>query len=132
MGQPYERARAVYARQKILIQAAGERYSDVPRGIILDQNPRAGSVMEQAAILVLVAKGLPPTPDLRGMTLDQAQRRYVNQLLIRAASQVPHESARGTIVQQQPVPGAALPPNRNIEVVVSAGIARIPDLVGSL
>jgi beta-lactam-binding protein with PASTA domain len=75
-------------------------------------------------------------PDLRGMTPDDANRRYPSaEFRITPKGYISSPSPRGVIVEQDPMPGRPLPSNGNINVLLSRGLSDdvylpVPDLTG--
>lgn len=88
-----------------------------------------------AVIDDLAVTGLRParllTPDLRGLTVDAAERRHARlKLDMVAVAELPSELPPGQIIEQKPAPESPLPDNRRIEVWLSLGPELTPPLIG--
>jgi serine/threonine-protein kinase len=61
--------------------------------------------------------------DYAGMHVEEAQQALANAGLVVHLTEVPSENAaRGTVVSQQPTPGATVPPRSVVELFVSSGL----------
>lgn len=72
-GQSYEAAAAALGRQG-LKATRGEAYSDtVPQGQVISTNPQAGASVERgSSVSVVVSRGQPEVPNLRGLSVADA------------------------------------------------------------
>jgi serine/threonine-protein kinase len=118
---------------------AGERYDDeVPAGLILRQQPAAGSLVKRGAT-VEVAVSLGPqvvtVPDLAGAALPAAQVTLAAAGLAvgRTISIYSRESQPGTVVQQAPPAGSRAGASQAVNLFLSQGdpsaVFVMPDLV---
>ncbi|HEX2273768.1 MAG TPA: PASTA domain-containing protein [Acidimicrobiales bacterium] len=75
-GQSYEAAAAALGRQGLKV-AKGEAYSDtVPQGQVIGTNPQAGASVDRGStVTVVVSRGQPEVPNLRGLSVADATAR---------------------------------------------------------
>jgi eukaryotic-like serine/threonine-protein kinase len=111
--------------------------STVPPGQVIDVNPGVNSsVREGTTIALTVSKGVQPVsvPNLVGVSLDQARARLRSRGLSLTVGQQTESDTipANTVASQDPQPGATVPPNSAVTVVVSTGSAAIavPDVGG--
>ncbi|HEX5614185.1 MAG TPA: PASTA domain-containing protein [Acidimicrobiia bacterium] len=110
------------------------RASDDPAGVVLDQDPPAGSWLSgDDAVRIVVSSGPAPVevPDLRNLTLADATERLDRLGLVIEATEAFDETvAAGRVVSQSVAPNEQVAPDTAVAVVVSQGPApiAIPDL----
>ena len=129
-----EAAAAAAAREAgVAFVVSERRASDDPAGVVLDQDPAAGSWISGDGVRVVVSSGPAPVevPDLRNMTLADATERLDSLGLVIEASEAFHEEIdAGRVVSQSVPPAESVAPDTSVAVVVSSGPApiEIPDL----
>ncbi len=102
---------------------------DVPKGVVGEQVPPAGSVTQPGITVGIVASAGPrPTvdfvlvPDVRGMTLDQATATLGDLgLKVTSAEFFTELAPKGQVFAQLPPAGYPVPPGATVIVVVSLG-----------
>ncbi|MDJ0894585.1 MAG: PASTA domain-containing protein, partial [Alphaproteobacteria bacterium] len=107
----------------LALSVGGEDHSRLGRGLVLRQQPDAGTPaggIDQ--VQVWLSLGPEPTvPDLTGMTVPDAELRYASLLQAIVVSET-RWSLRTThlIVSQKPLAGTPMPESRTIAVVIAA------------
>jgi beta-lactam-binding protein with PASTA domain len=125
-----EAAALAAARQVNLQITERRRDREVQPGIVIDQDPPPGALLAPTQAVGVVVSARDPTPQLIGLTeneaSDLAARRDINLNIRRELSM---EFALGLVTNQSPDPGAPLPGDGMVSVVVSTG-PPTPDFVG--
>jgi len=100
-------------------------YSDeVPEGIIMDQNPRAGLTLAEGEMInftVSLGPELVDVPNLIGKTLEEAEKTLKNLNIKYNVSERNDEAPKNMIIEQKPKPNEAMDPAAVMELVVSSG-----------
>mgnify|MGYP000179528151 CR=1 FL=1 len=109
------------------------QYSDeVPEGIIMDQNPRAGLTLSEGEMInftVSLGPELVDVPNLIGKTLEEAEQT-LKSLNVRYKISERNDSApKNTVIEQKPKPHEAMEPGSTVEIVVSSGPAQTKRIV---
>jgi beta-lactam-binding protein with PASTA domain len=137
VGLSTDRARQTLDRAGLALGQVTERpSSEASPGTILDQKPNAGTrVPPGTAIYVEVAVSPPPpvrVPNLRGLTLPEAERRLAQaRLRLGEPTARASEARPDTIIAQTPPAGSIAPPDSLVEVVVAqVRQAEVPALFG--
>jgi serine/threonine-protein kinase len=128
--------------------------SDEPRGIVVQQDPRAGSRLNRGGrVAIVVSTGPQPTetvtqtetvqttpegtemPDLVGTEYPDAVEELVDAGLFPDSFPVESADERGNVVDQRPDPGTRVPPGSEVRLDVSLGEGEreqreVPDLTG--
>lgn len=107
----------------------------VPAGRVISQTPQAGaSVKEQRIIHLTVSKGgvVIQIPDLKGMTLDQAQEQLKRLHLKLGAVETGSDSSMPleVIISQTPAPGMPAEKGTTVNVQINGHQAQVPNVVG--
>jgi len=114
-----------------LITIEEEFSPDVPEGHIISHDPEAGEHIEDpvhAEVTLVVSKGIEMfrVPELRGMTLQEAERAVADaDFVIESSTEHNTEVPAGQIISQDPGEGRELPGGSVIQVVVSEGVENI-------
>ena len=130
-------------RLRDLNLSAGEvsyAYSDRTEGLVIGQEPEAGSgIGRNAAIGLVVSRGAARSdlevPDLSGVSVDDAVRRLEDLGFTRvetAASTVSFDRPR-TVTQQRPAAGETVPASTPVTLLYAlpgSRIVRVPDVAG--
>ncbi len=110
---------------------------NVPAGQVIDVSPASGSqARENSVIALMVSKGIAPVlvPSVVNLELDDARRALAAAGLKISLTQTANDAIPANIVaSQSPDPGASVPPQSTIAIVVSTGptAAVIPNVVGN-
>lgn len=106
-----------------------------PKGIVLDQAPKAGTTVPQGTKVTLVVSNGPPgvaMPDLVGLAAADAVNALQARKLTATLQQKPSQEAPGTVLAQSPKPGTRAKPGTNVILQVAKGNAAVsvPNIVG--
>ena len=146
-GRLVDDIRKPLAQLKLGIGRITTRESDRPRGFVLAQSPTSGTKVacgSQIAVLVAIpvdhgdTQQPPPAcvvPDLGGTDVGELQRRLARANLIPGSvSDRPVDVRQGTIVSQQPRPGAQVKCRSQVDVWVAVPptvtCSAVPQLIG--
>jgi len=101
------------------------QYSDeVPEGIIMDQNPRAGLTLSEGEMInftVSLGPELIDVPNLIGKTLEEAEKELKGLNIRYNISERNDAAPKNTVIEQSPKPNEAIEPGTVLEIVVSSG-----------
>jgi beta-lactam-binding protein with PASTA domain len=141
VGQTEEAACAILFRLGVRDIRTVRQPDPGPAGIVLSQDPAAGTVLvpDEGATLMVSEKEDQPgpepvlMPDFIGRPIDEV-RAEAKDLKIRLAEVTRADDApKGEVISQSPAAGSELSPPRQATVVVSAGATEgveVPDVVG--
>jgi serine/threonine-protein kinase len=131
-----DNATAALTTAQLVLDVTGQRpVPGTPAGMVLDQNPQAGSSIVVGSPVHVNVSAVDPTvevPDIRQQTVANAQAALaqVNLRLSQRASQASVQPA-GIVLSQDPLPGSRAPTGSTVTVVVSAGgLVVVPGLIG--
>lgn len=140
IGLTAEDALALTRQQSLNLGQIQYAHNDAPPGIVISQNPEAGSAIDpDLGLQVTVSRGpeLPPVaiPDVRGLMLDEAEQRLRATGFI-SVSRVAAGTTRtrpGSVVAQEPAAGDVV--DRSVPVFLSYSLAgdvvvQVPTLRG--
>jgi beta-lactam-binding protein with PASTA domain len=99
-------------------------FASAPKGEVVDQQPQSGEqVATGSAVTVKVSKGTntKPVPDVIGLQEDEAISRLRDERLRAACLRRARRGCGGTVVAQEPEPGAKAPPDSSVRINVSTG-----------
>ena len=111
-------------------------HKTTPEGIVLEQDPQAGSVQKRGAEVTLAVSGGQATatvPDVKGVTQQQAQIAIENAgFTFGSISQQTSDQPRGAVIASDPPAGTALDLPSTVSITLSQGPStiQIPDLTG--
>ena len=118
-------AEAVERLETAKLEAKVERvFAAAPNGEVVDQQPQSGEqVATGSAVTVKVSKGTntKPVPDVIGLQEDEAISTLRDSGFEPRVFDVPAADAAGTVVAQEPEPGAKAPPDSSVRINVSTG-----------
>jgi len=138
-GLTREQAEWETQRAKLAFRVQEERYDlRMEKGRVISQSPAPGmSVRKGMTLSVVVSRGIDrlEVPDLRGLRLEAAQIQAQQTGLTPASASYVHSAApASTVVAQTLAPGAAVPRDQEIGLLVSLGPSSptfvMPDLRG--
>ncbi|HKY97309.1 MAG TPA: PASTA domain-containing protein [Gemmatimonadaceae bacterium] len=111
-------------------------HKTTPEGIVLEQDPPAGSVQKRGAEVTLVVsagQANATVPEVRGVTQQQAQVAIENAgFTFGSISQQTSNEPRGAVIASDPPPGTTLDLPATVSITLSQGPAsvQLPDLTG--
>ncbi|GAA4216019.1 Stk1 family PASTA domain-containing Ser/Thr kinase [Actinocatenispora rupis] len=129
------------AREKLegmhLTVTTSQKYSTaVAEGQVVSVSPRAGTVVRRgAAVKLVVSRGPAPAtvPDVRGMTVDDAQAELDDaQLQASVTEKTSTTVPEGEVISQSPAPDTGVDRDTTVKLVVSTGPPKVhlPDVTG--
>ncbi|HEY3141554.1 MAG TPA: PASTA domain-containing protein [Acidimicrobiales bacterium] len=128
-------AKAALSQVGLVLGAVAEQPSRAPAGTVIVQDPPPDAVVAAATVVslvVAVATGLVEVPEVRGLDSDAANdvlAKFGLGFAIERRS--PSDRPVGTVLAQDPAPGAKVPVGSTVSVVVAAGEGlELPDVVG--
>ncbi len=118
-------ARSRLAQAGLLMKKGDVRLSgSVPRGYVLEQSPRPGSVVEpRTAVVVVLSAGSQESnvPDVVGMQLDEAEALLRSSGLTVRTDRVNSSEPTGTVLSSIPSPGQRVRTGELVRLTVSSG-----------
>ena len=128
--QPVERARRDSRRLEFDLEEQSEDRVDVPRGVVFEQVPGAGTLLPLRGPLRVKVSGGWPVPDFIGQRESEADEIAADSgIRLNVTMQDNAGVPNGIIFNQQPPAGELLPRDRTVRVTASRGYP-LPDLVG--
>jgi len=121
----------------LAIETSHEYSDTVAYGLVISQNPVAGTVMETAGIVsVIISKGSPSfeMPDVAGMDENDARNMLIESGLSISVSYESDDSVpEGTVLRQGIAPGTPVNRGDVITIVVSSGmeLIQVVDVTGA-
>ena len=107
-----------------------------PKGIVISENPPAGTPLPlngTSSVTITVSSGpqAAQVPDLTNKTLADAKAELIaNRLVIGTTTPQDASSPPGTVLHQDPAPGATVSQGSKVNVVVASGTTKVPDVRG--
>ena len=136
VGLPAADARAALEARGFQVVELSAFNQDVPAGLVLRQDPLAGTIADRRSVVALhVSRGIETVtvPPLVGRTEDDARRAIevtglvVGEITYRESGAVPN----GIVEAQLPPAGTLAPKGSDVQItVVRVGEAAVPDLTG--
>ncbi|MHC4619015.1 MAG: PASTA domain-containing protein [Planctomycetota bacterium] len=125
----------ITSRDSLSIGTVTRQYSDtVEQGIVMSQNPPAGTiVMTGTAVDLLVSLGPPITvPNVVGMPQVTANTTiYAAGLTVGSVTYIYHNTVEfGDVISQDPIAGTVVPGGTPVNLVGSLGQPYVPNVVG--
>ncbi|MEO8576417.1 MAG: PASTA domain-containing protein [Gemmatimonadales bacterium] len=111
-------------------------HKTTPEGVVLEQDPPAGSLQKRGAAVTLVlsaGQSIATVPEVVGSTQQQAQIAIENAgFTFGSVSQQTSDQPRGAVVGSNPAAGTTLELPSTVSITLSQGpsTVRIPDLTG--
>lgn len=106
--------------------------NEVPEGVIIDQNPRAGLTLSEGEMInftVSLGPELVEVPNLVGKTLEEAEKILKNQNIAYSVSKKTDDAPKNTVIEQSPRPYELMEPGTSITLVVSNGPAETKRII---
>lgn len=111
-----------------------DRESAVQPGLVLEQHPAPGVVVDQDSTVDFVLSRGPGTrlvPDVSGLSQDEATRQLTAMQLQVATTTVDDISEPvGTVSSSSPDPGTSVPTGSTVTLQIVSGFTAVPNLVG--
>jgi serine/threonine-protein kinase len=118
-------AEAVERLETAKFEAKVERvFAGAPKGEVVDQQPKSGEHVATGSVVTLkVSKGknTKPVPDVIGLQEDEAIAKLRGSGFEPRVFDVPASDPVGTVIAQEPPPGAKAPPDSSVRINVSTG-----------
>jgi eukaryotic-like serine/threonine-protein kinase len=125
----------------VTIRAAGlepdphEIFSDKPTGTVIAQAPTGGTrVVKGSTVRINISKGLENIglPNVIGQSFAEASRQLRAEGFTPVRRDVDDPAPKGTVIDQDPEPGALRPPGTEVTLSVSTGqtTTTVPDVIG--
>jgi beta-lactam-binding protein with PASTA domain len=124
-------AKSLAGEKQVVLRVVEYRQDRETRpGIVIDQNPRPGTLLAPAQVVGIVVSASDPTPRLIGLTQAEATTLAEREDIILDRTQEPSlDFAAGLVSEQSPKAGSPLPADGRVSVVISDGWPT-PDFVG--
>jgi eukaryotic-like serine/threonine-protein kinase len=136
IGMTVSKARTAIGDAKLAVpQPSYQHSATVPKNRVISQDPNPGEYVDQGSdVNLTVSLGAQSTevPPLIGQTQAQAQAALTAAHLKGVFKQVKSDQPQGTVVSTDPVAGSPLPRGATVNVSISRGPSKIPNVVGLL
>jgi beta-lactam-binding protein with PASTA domain len=133
VGIRYQAAR-LELRQKKLASTLTRQAASKPRGIVLDQAPKAGAKVPRGTVVALVVStGLPGValPSLVGLSAADAAKALRARKLTPVLRPVPAPATPGTVFAQKPKAGSQVKPGASVILqIAQAKAIAVPNVTG--
>lgn len=141
VGRTAEEARQLLDEKGLVYHVLREQYSEEAEGIVLDQEPKAGSLRKSGVgekVKVVLSKGreMVEVPDVRGRTQAEAEVMLANKNLSVVTMREEYDpvTPAGLVLNQEPAPWTQLPSGGSVSLILSLGPppqpVPVPDLTG--
>lgn len=123
-GLPVREALAVLTAARFEVSQVMDRMSLQPAGSVVQQKPKAGSLLLQGRTVVLVVstgENRVTVPSVIGLTLEQALARLAGARLSAEVTYAPDSAPAGTVLAQEPPPGSIVARGAKVRFTVSSG-----------
>ncbi len=126
-----DEARSLASEKQVILRIVEHRQDRETRpGVVIDQTPRPGTLLAPGQAVGIVVSASKPTPRLVGLTKIEATTLAESEDIILDATEKPsRELSAGLVSEQFPKPGAPLPADGKVSVIISAGWPT-PDFIG--
>jgi serine/threonine-protein kinase len=137
VGMDYEKAKSALEKAGFhALKGQSRFHKTTPEGIVLEQDPPAGSVQKRGAQVTLAVSAGQATatvPEVAGITQQQAQIAIGNAgFTFGSISQQTSDQPRGAVIASDPPAGTTLDLPATVSITLSQGpsTVQIPDLTG--
>ena len=134
-GESLDRAIAILQRRGFSVEQPQRRFSNAPANEVIGQEPDAGELVEEGAVVTLqVSRGPRETtvPDLTGMTREEAEQALEEaRLRLGQVTDAPSEEFdEGQVISQDPAPNVRVRVRDEVDLVLSSGpqVVVVPDV----
>ncbi|MCX8033446.1 MAG: PBP1A family penicillin-binding protein [Thermoleophilia bacterium] len=125
IGHPVEDARTELQGLGFIVATRKDTLATGPAGLVVGQDPPPGTMLEKGGRVTLRVAAPAPTlvtvPSLTGLDADTARQQLQAVGLKWTEVFAPHESPYGTVVYQEPPPGAEVLPGSAVSLIISSG-----------
>jgi len=128
-----EAVAAVEAVDNLTTSTTHEYHNSVPAGVVISQDPVAGTDVDVATTVSLVVSlGRPVVPNVVGMVLAEARDSIetIDSLTVSVSYQYHNTVPEGDVISQDPTGGTSVDVGTVVAIVVSLGRPIVPDVVG--
>lgn len=137
VGMDFDKAAAALEKAGFhALKGQSRFHKTTPEGIVLEQDPPAGSVQKRGAevtVAVSAGQATASVPDVKGVTQQQAQIAIENAgFTFGSISHQTSDQARGAVIASDPPAGTTLDLPATVSITMSQGPStiQIPDLTG--
>ncbi len=138
VGRQMALATQLLEARKLRVNVAEIYDEKIPPGQVVSQSPEAGSsVKEERVVTIYVSRGGEELtmPDLKGLSRRAAEDKLGKMgLKVGSVYEKEAESDTGTILEQEPAPGAKIAKGSSVDLTISKGkqikTVRVPDYTG--
>jgi len=134
IGMTEQQARAEIGKAELSVGTIDTAYdANVPANHVISQDPDPDTYADKnTAVDFTISRGAHPTkvPYLIGQTRDQAQTALDDAHLEGVFHQVDSDQPKNTVVRTNPDAGQQVPRGSQVDVYVSKGPQKVPDVVG--
>ncbi len=135
VGMPIDAARSRLEADGAIVRVSERPSESVDKDVVIAQDPAAEALAPRGAtVYLVVSSGLPSVAlgDLRRFSRDDAERTLRDQKLVPKVIEIFDKAPKGTVVDQSPKSGAALPLHGTVTISVSKGLqpVNVPDVIG--
>ena len=136
VGLTIDQANSSLTRAGLKLGQESTRVSDLPPNTIIQQDPIAGSQLQQGqAVSVVISAGKEKVsvPNLSGLTSGDDARTALTdaKLNLGSVTQVDSDAPQGSVVSQTPAPNTSVDAGSRVNITVSNGKVPVPGVVGS-
>jgi len=142
LNQSFEEAKSALEARDLRVERVTDRFNpDLPRDVIVDQNPRADEQVKPGRrVYLTVNTGQIPTvtvPSVEGMSLREARNQLqAHRLTVEERPDSIPSPYRNTITRQKPTPGDSIREGSTVTLWYSTGLGEeyvtVPDVTGLL
>jgi beta-lactam-binding protein with PASTA domain len=129
-GQPEDDARETLDSMGLVVTVERAYHDQVPRGDVIDQNPRAGTTIEVGkTVTLVVSRGKPPVevPNVVRLGEEEASALITGRGLgLRVTEAFSGEVPRGHVIRQNPEGGTTVREGDTVHIVLSRGPRTFP------
>jgi serine/threonine-protein kinase len=136
VGEQREEAERQLEELELTAEVTEESSDTVEAGVVISQDPEAGSSVEKESSVELVVssgQAMVTVPELSGMTQEEAQQALTAAKLTFSVESLENPDAEpGTVLGQDPAAGTEVPEQSQVKIFVSKGPGEeiVPDVAG--
>jgi len=136
-GLTLEKAKSALKQKKLSLEVTSREFSEnVKKGLILEQEPEAGFLLEEGkAVKVILSKGIEMTavPNLRGKTRGEVETALAEASLdLGSVSYEESDTVPDTVLWQKPKAGEEVKKDSSVNIALSKEVVKVavPNLIG--